>query len=328
MTDPCTFEGTTMIEPIEKAYLPFSQEVNTIYRYLREDRKEVYISKKIASLNIRLDELLQKPSRDSFIDALNTTEYIMRLLEQLYGSSYLTVYLYRSANDAGKNLVEFLTEHITYKPEHVTSIQTDTANSGDARSLDELYKDANWIAENNREISISLIQRHLRIGYARAGRLLEKLEQDGIIEKTPNPSTFRSLVFKPAINKRTINPINPPAIKNTSEPHYKYPNALSELERIAKQPITEVPYSLKAVISDVLDHAKTLAETINTTIDPQVWESSFSSLERDLTALIPFEKFHVFKGNLPSENLVCLRKKRKSSEKDLQKRIKNAEHQG
>lgn len=97
-----------MIEPIEKAYLPFSQDVNTVYRYLREDRKELTLSKKITFLNIQIDELLQKPSRDSFIDALNNAEYILRLIMQLYGSGYLPSALYQSVNEAGEKFKEFL----------------------------------------------------------------------------------------------------------------------------------------------------------------------------------------------------------------------------
>lgn len=196
-------EVVSMIEPIEKAYLPFSQDVNTVYRYLREDRKELTLSKKITFLNIQIDELLQKPSRDSFIDALNNAEYILRLIMQLYGSGYLPSALYQSVNEAGEKFKEFLTEHINYKPEQDTPLQEET-NSDDTRSFEELCKEANLIAKNNSEISISMLQRHLRVGYARAGRLIQKLEQDGVVEKTIGSSSYKSLVFK-SVNKISMN---------------------------------------------------------------------------------------------------------------------------
>jgi S-DNA-T family DNA segregation ATPase FtsK/SpoIIIE len=46
---------------------------------------------------------------------------------------------------------------------------------------DELYDQAVAIVLKNRRASISLVQRHLRIGYNRAARLLEQMEQSGLI---------------------------------------------------------------------------------------------------------------------------------------------------
>ena len=46
---------------------------------------------------------------------------------------------------------------------------------------DALYDQAVAIVLKNRKASISLVQRHLRIGYNRAARLLEQMEQSGLI---------------------------------------------------------------------------------------------------------------------------------------------------
>ena len=46
---------------------------------------------------------------------------------------------------------------------------------------DELYDDAVALVARTREASISLIQRHLRIGYNRAARMIERMEQEGVI---------------------------------------------------------------------------------------------------------------------------------------------------
>jgi S-DNA-T family DNA segregation ATPase FtsK/SpoIIIE len=54
------------------------------------------------------------------------------------------------------------------------------AGSGNGES-DELYDQAVAVVLKNRRASISLVQRHLRIGYNRAARLLEQMEQSGLV---------------------------------------------------------------------------------------------------------------------------------------------------
>ena len=46
---------------------------------------------------------------------------------------------------------------------------------------DALYDQAVGIVLQHRRASISLVQRHLRIGYNRAARLLEQMEQSGVV---------------------------------------------------------------------------------------------------------------------------------------------------
>jgi len=50
--------------------------------------------------------------------------------------------------------------------------------SGEA---DPLYDQAVEVVLKNRRASISLVQRHLRIGYNRAARLLEDMEKAGMV---------------------------------------------------------------------------------------------------------------------------------------------------
>lgn len=47
--------------------------------------------------------------------------------------------------------------------------------------LDELYDDARTLVIRHKIASVSLLQRRLKIGYARAGRLIDQLEQQGIV---------------------------------------------------------------------------------------------------------------------------------------------------
>jgi S-DNA-T family DNA segregation ATPase FtsK/SpoIIIE len=54
------------------------------------------------------------------------------------------------------------------------------AGGGDAES-DPMYDQAVAIVLQNKKASISLVQRHLRIGYNRAARLLEQMEKSGLV---------------------------------------------------------------------------------------------------------------------------------------------------
>jgi S-DNA-T family DNA segregation ATPase FtsK/SpoIIIE len=53
--------------------------------------------------------------------------------------------------------------------------------AGGAGEGDELYDQAVAVVLKNRRASISLVQRHLRIGYNRAARLLEQMENSGLV---------------------------------------------------------------------------------------------------------------------------------------------------
>jgi S-DNA-T family DNA segregation ATPase FtsK/SpoIIIE len=53
--------------------------------------------------------------------------------------------------------------------------------AGGGGEADALYDQAVAIVLKNRRASISLVQRHLRIGYNRAARLLEQMEQSGLV---------------------------------------------------------------------------------------------------------------------------------------------------
>ncbi|OIQ69735.1 DNA translocase FtsK [mine drainage metagenome] len=60
------------------------------------------------------------------------------------------------------------------------------AGSTDGES-DPLYDQAVQVVLQHRKASISLVQRHLRIGYNRSARLLEQMEQSGLVSAlTPN----------------------------------------------------------------------------------------------------------------------------------------------
>ena len=63
-------------------------------------------------------------------------------------------------------------------------IQEDTKDGSGAEDeddFDERYDDAVALVARTGEASISLIQRHLRIGYNRAARLIERMEREGVV---------------------------------------------------------------------------------------------------------------------------------------------------
>ena len=72
-------------------------------------------------------------------------------------------------------------------------ISFDENNLGDSMSLnfdtgdvDELYTKAVDIVINQQKVSTSFIQRYLQIGYNRAARIVEKMEEDGIVSEANN----------------------------------------------------------------------------------------------------------------------------------------------
>ncbi|TAL26629.1 MAG: DNA translocase FtsK, partial [Aquabacterium sp.] len=52
---------------------------------------------------------------------------------------------------------------------------------GEGSESDPMYDQAVAIVLQHRRASISLVQRHLRIGYNRAARLLEQMEMSGVV---------------------------------------------------------------------------------------------------------------------------------------------------
>ncbi|HTH58752.1 MAG TPA: DNA translocase FtsK 4TM domain-containing protein [Paraburkholderia sp.] len=66
--------------------------------------------------------------------------------------------------------------------------------SGTGDESDPLYDQAVEVVIKNRRASISLVQRHLRIGYNRAARLLEQMEQSGLVSSMSSNGNREILV--------------------------------------------------------------------------------------------------------------------------------------
>ena len=64
----------------------------------------------------------------------------------------------------------------------------------EAAQEDELLPKAIAIVRDHDRASISMLQRRLRIGYSRAARLIETMEQQGIVGPPPGGSASREVL--------------------------------------------------------------------------------------------------------------------------------------
>ena len=70
------------------------------------------------------------------------------------------------------------------KPEYdekVTEAATPEAGTDEEQEYDERYDDAVALVTKSGQASISMVQRHLRIGYNRAARIIEVMEKEGVV---------------------------------------------------------------------------------------------------------------------------------------------------
>ena len=70
------------------------------------------------------------------------------------------------------------------KPEYDTSVTktpVDVKTDEDSEAFDEKYDEAVALVTRTGQASISMVQRHLRIGYNRAARIVEAMEKQGIV---------------------------------------------------------------------------------------------------------------------------------------------------
>ena len=93
--------------------------------------------------------------------------------------------------DEVKKLVKHLSQYP--RPEINISLPSDTLEQ-DFEYDDELYPEAVRIVMEKQLASISMMQRKFRIGYARAGRLIEMMERAGIVEKTEGSKARKVLI--------------------------------------------------------------------------------------------------------------------------------------
>jgi len=94
-----------------------------------------------------------------------------------------------------QRVVEFLKKQ--GKPVYEKSIlemkASDEKGADQEEEVDDRYDDALALVADARQASISMIQRRLRIGYNRAARIIEKMEQEGVIGPSDGTSKPREV---------------------------------------------------------------------------------------------------------------------------------------
>ncbi len=78
--------------------------------------------------------------------------------------------------------------------ENITEAPPAETLAGGEKEYDEMYDDAVALVTKNGKASISMIQRHLRIGYNRAARIIEVMEQEGVVGPSDGAKQRKVLV--------------------------------------------------------------------------------------------------------------------------------------
>ncbi|MBA3814316.1 MAG: DNA translocase FtsK 4TM domain-containing protein [Alphaproteobacteria bacterium] len=103
-----------------------------------------------------------------------------------------------------EKVVEFLKSQS--EPTYLDDITVDTSSpdldlgAGEGDGENALYQQALAIVYREKKASTSFIQRHLRIGYNRAARLIDQMEQDGIVSAANHSGKREVLVRGPEEN--------------------------------------------------------------------------------------------------------------------------------
>jgi S-DNA-T family DNA segregation ATPase FtsK/SpoIIIE len=82
-----------------------------------------------------------------------------------------------------------------YKEEILQEQDPEQFLEGDENQKDPLFKDVVHFAKEKRSISTSLIQRRFQIGYTRAARIMEQLENAGIVGETAAAGKAREVII-------------------------------------------------------------------------------------------------------------------------------------
>ncbi len=98
-----------------------------------------------------------------------------------------------------KKVVKHLSEY--EQPELDISLPSDKKEKLNVDYDDELFPEAVKIVVEKQYASVSMLQRRFRIGYARAGRLVNQMEEAGIVGGSEGSKARKVLVKKSELSK-------------------------------------------------------------------------------------------------------------------------------
>ncbi len=228
--DEFTEEFTAVAEPLEHGHLPYivvivdeladlmmvaGRELEeyiarlaqmaraaVIHRILATQRPSVDVITGLIKANFpaRLSFQVSSKTDSRTILDCNGAETLLGMGDMLFlppGTSRLQRLHGAFVSDAEvQRVVDFLKKQ--GKPVYDKSIMAmkpgdDKATEDDDEPIDDRYDDAVALVAEAKQASISMVQRRLRIGYNRAARIIEKMEQEGIVGPSDGTSKPREV---------------------------------------------------------------------------------------------------------------------------------------
>ena len=112
---------------------------------------------------------------------------VQRLLQPKYMSDVVEGNLIASYYDTGKD----------HDADEITGGSDDMgSSSGGEGSFQDLLQQAIEMAVEDGSTSTSMLQRRLRVGYARAGRLIDEMEKRGIISQSEGSKPRKTIITR------------------------------------------------------------------------------------------------------------------------------------
>ena len=98
--------------------------------------------------------------------------------------------------DTLSNMHDSLLSEIQRVDEKVEDIQDKLSPPKDEMSEDQLYEEAKRVVMESDKCSTSLLQRRLKVGYSRAARLVDMLEENGLVGPANGAEPRKVLINK------------------------------------------------------------------------------------------------------------------------------------